>query len=217
MKSASCIFSFSFCTSILAFSLGEFTHLFKENVGCRKRTQTSVKLRLKFNEVRQELFVLPCTFCLDESLCFSLLRGLRWHFASFILNLAFCLMGGASASLFRDIQKEQTLNHDIYRTAFVLNWRKLSAACLSTSLISVGDTHWLFLPPLTCRGSQRRDVVYRIQVHGLLHLIIFYLVMDQARNPYAELLSSASHEHPGAAPKLQQCNKLVVHCTFVPH
>lgn len=40
----------------------------------------------------------PCWLCLDESLLLSLVRGLRWHLASLILNLAFCLMGGASGS-----------------------------------------------------------------------------------------------------------------------
>lgn len=57
-----------------------------------------------------EGFVSPCRVALDASLCFSLLRGLRWHFASLILNLAFCLMGGASASAFKDNRKRKKKN-----------------------------------------------------------------------------------------------------------
>lgn len=39
-------------------------------------------------------------------------RGLRWHFASLILNLAFCLMGGAMASVWED-ERETTKKQEI--------------------------------------------------------------------------------------------------------
>lgn len=53
----------------------------------------------------------PWMFCLDTSRCFSLLRGFRWHLASLILNLAFCLMGGANVSIHTEQHKLLTQDH----------------------------------------------------------------------------------------------------------
>lgn len=64
-----------------------------------------LKEEVTAKQSRTEAFVSPCGVALDASLCFSLLRGLRWHFASLILNLAFCLMGGASASALKNNRK----------------------------------------------------------------------------------------------------------------
>lgn len=95
---------------------------------------------------RAEGFVSPCWFCLVASLCFSLLRGLRRHFASLILNLAFCLMGGARASAFKDNRKtkkkQQTVNHSIYRIECV-------EFCMDMSSFGRGNP-----PPLIQRLAQ---------------------------------------------------------------
>lgn len=104
------------------------------------------KEEVKVKWSRAEGFVSPCWFCLVASLCFSLLRGLRWHFASLILNLAFCLMGGARASAFKGNRKtkkkRQTVNHSIYRIECV-------EFCMEMSSFGRGNP-----PPLIERLAQ---------------------------------------------------------------